>query len=102
MKPTIFVADDDEGTIEVLSIILRKEGYNIQCFTDAKKLLRRRIHLPDLIILDIILGSVDGREICRQLKLSPITKNIPVLFLSAMMNLSKHAATADDFLEKPL
>jgi len=103
MKKSIFIADDDEATIEILTHILHKQGYNVQCFTDAQKMLRRKTHLPDLIILDIILGAVDGREVCRQLKVSPITKHIPVLLISAIQKIEKHAddAKADDFLAKP-
>jgi two-component system alkaline phosphatase synthesis response regulator PhoP len=99
----ILVVDDDEGIIEVVQIVLESEGYEVQTSMNGDFLQHLPEHLPDLILLDVLLSGNDGRVICKSLKSNSITRHIPVIMLSAHSDASKVAdgSGADDFLEKP-
>ena len=99
----ILVVDDDEGIVEVIQIVLEGEGYAVRTATNRDGLQDLADDLPDLILLDVLLSGDDGRDICKALKSDPLTKDIPVIMLSAHSDASKvaDAGGADDFLEKP-
>ena len=101
-KRTIMVSDDDLGILECVKLMLEFEGYTVQTTPMGSSLLTLK-ELPDLILLDIWMSGVDGREICRLLKADPKTSHIPVMLFSASTHLSLSAseAGADDYLEKP-
>jgi len=103
MGKKILVVDDDEGIMEVVQIVLEGEGYQVSTNMDGENLHFRQENVPDLILLDVLLAGIDGRDICRSLKSNPATQHIPVIMLSAHSDASKVADTsgADDFLEKP-
>lgn len=100
----IFIADDDPGIVDSVSMMLEMVGYNVESTLNGE-------HVPaaveksnlDLILLDIWMSGHDGREICKNLKNNNTTKNIPVLMISASRDVKQSAldAGADDFLEKP-
>ena len=82
-SPTILVVDDDEVKRYTLTRILARAGFEvIEALTGAEalRLVRR---MPDLIVLDVQLPDIDGREVCRRLKADPETASIPVLHISA-------------------
>ena len=101
-KRTIMVADDDLSILECVKLMLEFEGYTVQTTPMGNSLLTLQ-ELPDLILLDIWMSGVDGREICKLLKADPKTSHIPVLLFSASTKLclSASEAGADDYLEKP-
>ncbi len=103
MGKKILVVDDDEGIAEVVQIVLEGEGYLVSTNMDGEGLHLLKEDVPDLILLDVLLAGVDGRDICRSLKSDPVTQHIPVIMLSAHSDASRVADTsgADDFLEKP-
>lgn len=104
MTKKILVVDDDEGIIDAISLILESEGYTIQTILKAEETLNRAITFkPDLILLDILMSGIDGRDVCRLLKQETTTKNIPVIMVSAHPNAAQSAlqAGANDFLPKP-
>lgn len=104
MGHRILVVDDDEGIVEVVQIVLESEGYEVDTCMNGEGLQHLTAdNLPDLILLDVLLAGDDGRDICRSLKKNELTKNIPVIMLSAHSDASKVADVggADDFLEKP-
>ncbi len=83
-KETLFIVDDNRVNIKLLEKVLLKHGYEIITATGGKEalqLIEKRI--PDLILLDIIMPEMDGYEICKKLKSSPDTCDIPVIFLTA-------------------
>ncbi|MEZ4527429.1 MAG: hybrid sensor histidine kinase/response regulator [Desulfobacterales bacterium] len=92
-KPRILIVDDTQGNIQILGTILLKEGYQVNVARNGVQAmgLVEKI-MPDLILLDIMMPEMDGFETCRQLKSSPQTKNIPVIFLTAR-------ADADDIVK---
>jgi putative two-component system response regulator len=83
-KPTILVVDDTPDNITLLCSLLGEE-YRNKVATNGTKALKiaRTEPYPDLILLDIMMPDMDGYEVCRQLKADPLTKNIPVIFLTA-------------------
>jgi len=99
----ILVVDDDESIVEVVQLVLTSEGYYVQTNMDGNLLPLLKREKPDLILLDMLLSGVDGRDICRQLKSDRATAYIPIIILSAHSETDKaaDASGADDFLEKP-
>src|SRR4051812_19978109 len=82
---TILVIDDDPSILDATKFILEDIGYAVITSEKgeyAENLLKNN-HLPDLIILDVLLSGKDGREICRILKTQENTKNIPIIMVSA-------------------
>ena len=83
----ILAVDDDKDILDVLQLILEDSGYDVETLSDGKYLFERiKTHAPDLILLDIMLGNLDGRELCKDVKLSVDTKQIPVILVSASHN----------------
>jgi CheY-like chemotaxis protein len=84
-KPLILIVDDIPKNLQVLASILKsEEKYNIAAATSAAKALKIVDNvLPDLILLDIMMPEMDGLEVCRRLKSSRVTRDIPIIFLTA-------------------
>jgi DNA-binding response OmpR family regulator len=101
----ILVVDDDDDVLETIQLILEIGGYDVEPLNDASLIFERiDVFKPDLIILDIVLGKIDGRIICHQLKLNPSTKNIPILMMSGLYKLNEineMNCGPDDFMPKP-
>lgn len=103
MTNRICIVEDDEGIQDVLKIILQNAGYETIIFTDGEPILQNDYPLPDLYLLDKQLQGFDGLNLCEFLKLSPRTKGIPVVLMSAYPGIRELAlgAGANDFIEKP-
>ena len=81
----ILIVDDTPDNLRLLSQTLIREGYKVRCAVNGKMaLLTIQAKLPDLVLLDINMPEMDGYEICRQLKQNALTRNIPVIFVSAL------------------
>jgi len=102
-QKTILIADDDKAVVESLTAILETSGYEVLQVNDGTSVLQAVKALPNLVILDIQMPGHNGPTVCKQLKRQASTKNIPILILSASMNVKEQAeaAGADDYLEKP-
>jgi DNA-binding response OmpR family regulator len=100
----IFIADDDSGIVDAVSMMLEMVGYHVASTLNGEVVPAavEKEH-SDLILLDIWMSGHDGREICKNLKSNISTQNIPVLMISASRDVKQSAldAGADDFLEKP-
>lgn len=98
----IALADDDPGILDAVGMLLALEGYEVSATQNGNSILSLT-QLPDIYVLDIWMSGADGRELCKQLKSAVLTKNIPVILISASNNLKQSAANAgaDDFLSKP-
>src|SRR6185369_2170522 len=83
-KQTILIVDDIPANIDILSAIL-KENYTVKAATSGQKALviAESITPPDLILLDVMMPDMDGYEVCRRLKENPLTRRIPVIFVTA-------------------
>jgi DNA-binding response OmpR family regulator len=99
----IMIADDDPGIVDAIEMLLEFEGYHVTSTGDGADVLDLKEELPDLLLLDIWMSGEDGRDICKKLKQLDVTKNIPVIMISASRDIkeSAMAAGADDFLAKP-
>ena len=102
---TVLLVDDTKENIDVLVGALAGT-YDIMVAMDGETALDiSRSSLPDLILLDIMMPGMDGYEVCRQLKESPTTREIPVIFLSALSEISSKTKGfqqgAVDYITKP-
>ena len=99
----IIIADDDPGIRDIFELILKRAGYSVTIYSNGEALMTDEFELPDLFILDKQLSGVDGLQVCQYLKTHDVTKNIPVILISANPYVEKLAneAGADDFIEKP-
>ncbi|WP_238381762.1 response regulator [Mucilaginibacter pedocola] len=101
----ILAVDDDSDILEVLQFILEDSGYEVDTLSDGHYLLDTiEKNAPDLILLDIMLGNMDGRELCKEVKKKAETHDIPVILISASHNISgtlSQDGAPDDFIAKP-
>jgi CheY-like chemotaxis protein len=102
MAKTILVADDERTITDLVAFALEMEGYKvIQAFDGPEALRLTKEERPDLVMLDIMMPGIDGREVSRRIKENPATAKIPVLLFSAAPNADLSEAKADGFLAKP-
>ncbi len=99
---TVMIADDDPGIVDAIEMLLEFEGYNVRSTFNGLDVLEMT-ELPDVLLLDIWMSGEDGRDICKKLKESDATKQMPVIMISASRDIKQSAidAGADDFLAKP-
>jgi len=100
---TILLIDDDPDLLTLLSMILKKEGYQVEVAENGESGLEMAVQLqPDLILLDIMMPGVDGWEACREIR--KIT-TAPIIYLTAKREESDIVRGlqlgADDFIPKP-
>ncbi len=103
-KIKILLCDDDEGVIEVIKIILEENGYEVKPLLNGKGIEKKVLeYKPDLIFLDIWMPGIDGKEVTKLLKSDSVTKQIPIIIVSALNEVDKiqNMIGADDFLAKP-
>jgi DNA-binding response OmpR family regulator len=102
-KKRVLVVDDDEDIADMMEMILENQGYSVNKIIRAEEVLGIKEDLPDLILLDIWMSGIDGRDICRHLKNQPLTKHIPIILISANRDVQEIATTAgaNDFICKP-
>jgi DNA-binding response OmpR family regulator len=98
----IAIIENDQSILDLLSIILEEEGYNILPSGNSH-FLNHLNALPDLINLDEWLNDEKGSDICKKIKSNPETAHIPIILVSAINQLEEVAkgCKADGFIEKP-
>jgi DNA-binding response OmpR family regulator len=104
MGKLILTVDDSPDILDCIDIILTMEGYKVVTSQDPENILNNIFkYSPDLILLDIQMGEINGLDVCRELKNNSYTKNIPVVMVSSDDNIYKSISDygADDFLLKP-
>lgn len=86
MTSQILIVDDKPENLKVLSDMLTRRGYSVRAVTSGTMALRTVDHtLPDLIMLDVMMpNDIDGYETCRRLKANLSTRDVPVIFISAL------------------
>ncbi|MGD0265384.1 MAG: response regulator [Candidatus Methylomirabilota bacterium] len=102
----ILIVDDEAQNLELMEAMLASAGYEIFLAHEGEEALRlARERRPDLILLDLMMPGLSGFEICARVKTDPQTGGIPVLFVTALNQISDKeramAAGGDDFLTKP-
>lgn len=84
MAKKVLLIDDDPGSHVIATGILTKEGYIVISAKDGEQGLQLALHhRPHLIILDVIMPGIKGRDLCIKMKTYKVLKNIPVVFLTA-------------------
>jgi two-component system, OmpR family, response regulator ChvI len=102
--PRIAVVDDEENIVQTVAYALRREGYEVETFTDGQLAWEAfQSRLPDLAILDIILPRIDGLDLCRRLR--GLSAHLPIIFLTSKIDEFDRVLGlelgADDYLCKP-
>ena len=105
-KGKILVVDDEVNITQILEFSIGAEGYEVIAAQNGEEAIdKARREQPDLIILDIMMPIIDGYEACRILKANPLTKNIPVILLTAKgRDIDKrlgYEVGATDYIIKP-
>ena len=102
MKDTVLIVEDDRDIMEVVTIMLGREGFKVLKATNGKEAIEEIAKRPDLIILDVMLPDVDGFTVCRRIRQESLA---PVLFLTAKTGVQDKTegleAGGDDYLVKP-
>lgn len=107
MSETILIVDDTPANLGVLVETLGAAGYRLMVAEDGEEALTQTVHTqPDLILLDVMMPGLDGFETCRLLKQRPETRDVPVLFMTALAETADKvkgfAVGAVDYLTKPI
>ena len=99
----IIIADDERDFGELMKTVLESKGHQVIIDSNGHILNHLREELPDLILLDINLQSLDGGDLCTRLKQEKRTQNIPIILISGIMDLKQISqfCGAEDFLIKP-
>jgi DNA-binding response OmpR family regulator len=103
-RPRVLVADDEEGTLALLTEMLTHSGFDVVPALDGQEALRlARQAPPDLALLDVMMPGMDGREVCRRMGADPALTHVPVILTSAAeeRDVAWRACGADAFLPKP-
>jgi DNA-binding response OmpR family regulator len=100
----ILVVDDDLDILELVQMALSMKGYSVQTLSrweNMEDTIGR--FRPELVLLDVSLGTADGRDLCLKLKTSPATRDIAVVLFSANIEMQKSVGDcmANSFLAKP-
>jgi len=100
--PRILLVDDDPAILRLLDVNFRMEGFDVDAASHGEEALACVARAtPDVVVLDLMLPGMDGREILRRLREVPATADVPVLFLTAR---GREEATAGDdtrYVQKP-
>jgi DNA-binding response OmpR family regulator len=100
----ILVVDDDIDVLTVVQLVLDSNGFDVTAISNWKQIYPHiDAFKPDLILLDVSLGTQDGRNICKQLKSNKDTRHISIILFSANHNVEKSVSEcmADSFISKP-
>jgi DNA-binding response OmpR family regulator len=100
----ILVIDDDLDILTLVKMTLKMNGFAVEAISRWQEIDNKiQEDKPDLIILDISLGSADGREICMHLKEANDTKDIPIILFSAHADMGEsiQSCKAQAFIAKP-
>jgi len=107
MPDTILIVDDTPANLSVLAECLSTAGYSLMVAEDGEEALSQTmLAVPSLILLDVMMPGIDGFETCRRFKASEATRDIPVIFMTALADTSEKVrafnAGAVDYITKPI
>jgi DNA-binding response OmpR family regulator len=105
-KQNILVVDDEPHIVNLVKLSLNKQNYNVKGAYSAREALENiQTNTPDLLIVDIMMPGINGYELCKTVRNNSITKNIPIIILSAKTQLNDKLQAidvgADDYITKP-
>ncbi len=107
MADTILIVDDTPANLSVLVDTLSESGYQVMVAEDGEDALAQTTHTkPDLILLDVMMPGLDGFETCARLKAGAATRDIPVIFMTALNDTAEKVRAfkggAVDYITKPI
>ncbi len=101
----VLVIDDDKDMLDIIKSLLGKRGFVVETDNNWQSGFKKVNEFePQIILLDVFLSGIDGLDICRQLKASPLTSHIPIVIFSAYPKIGEtviYEYGADDFIAKP-
>ncbi|MEJ5996399.1 response regulator [Pedobacter sp. Du54] len=104
MKKCIYIVEDNEDIREILEYLLTEEHYKVKAYPNIKEFwIQMKKHLPDMVVLDIMLPDGNGLDVCQKMKKETKTFAIPIMMMSAnyaVLDL-KDKCGADEFISKP-
>jgi CheY-like chemotaxis protein len=103
---TALIVEDEPQANKLLSMLVQLHGYATEsAFNGAEALEKVRNHVPDVVFLDLMLPDLDGYEVCRALKSSGTTSQVPIVIVTARVaaenRIESFHAGADDYVPKP-
>lgn len=106
-ESTVLVVDDTPTNLQVLFDLLSEQGYRVAIAKNGETALQRlQSYLPDLILLDVMMPGIDGFETCRRLKAEPLSRDIPIIFMTALSDAVDKVKGlnlgAVDYITKPI
>jgi CheY-like chemotaxis protein len=97
MAKIIMVVDDEDSLLELVSAILEQEGYEVLTVNNGEECLNQLKSVkPDLILLDMMMPGMSGREVCERIREDPETKGLKVAFITV----AKFSETGQETLKK--
>ncbi len=97
MAKKIMVVDDERTLIELVTAVLEQEGFEVISANNGEEALEKLSTVkPDLVLLDMMMPGMSGREVCEKIRKDPKTKNLDVVFLTV----AKFSETGRDLLKK--
>lgn len=106
METSVLIVEDEVAIVTLLRYNLEREGFRVYSTGDGEEAVAMvKDYKPDIVVLDWMLPSMSGVDICKQLRWSPETKTIPIIMLSARGEEADRIrglnAGADDYIVKP-
>lgn len=110
--PRILLADDDAHILKLMAMVLTKAGHTTTACSSGGDALRKlgvqpddgSLALPDLVVLDVMMPQMDGYSVASFMRITPRTRAIPILMVSALREVSRlfaNTVEVDGFLTKP-
>lgn len=106
-KPVVLVVDDNPVNLDIILESLENHGYEVLVAKDGESAIEQAKYAqPDIVVLDIMMPDIDGFEVCRRLKENDTTKEIPVIFITALSDIESRSkgfeVGAVDYITKPI
>lgn len=103
---TVLIVDDDPSVLAMIGMALEAEGFAVRrAITGQQALAAIREDRPDVVVLDVMMPGIDGREVTKRLRGDPATSDLPIVICSAMSRDADQwqawAAGANSFVAKP-
>jgi CheY-like chemotaxis protein len=97
MAKKIMIVDDEDNILELVKAVLENEGFEVITASEGNECLEKlKTIKPDLILLDMMMPGMSGREVCERIRANPDTKDLKVAFLTV----AKFSEAGRDVLEK--
>ena len=105
--PHVLIVDDERKNRDLLEVMLGGQGYELATVTCGEDALAHIAeHVPDIILLDVMMPGMDGYKVTAVLKADPVTAHVPIVLLTALDDRNSRAhglnAGAEDVLTKPV